>query len=232
MIWELFYPGGSATERSTLRWAANHWHRDKITRLTDIYSLEDLTLYSYRARVIAINKLWLREQDPGLRLHDNKALGDWFSDLTPARWMPVMKWLNCKINKEATKPNKMWNNHWNNHVCFYKIVEPYMTLCYTIKNGDVRLLQHAMREVGIILQAPAVSKPKYARAILRQLHIFDTKAANPILQGAYLANALVNPRGRLRTFYEMDLLLEYQNGEFKRFRADRGLSLQESDEIF
>ena len=30
----------------------------------------------------------------------------------------------------------------------------------------------------------------------------------------------------------MDLLLEYQNGEFKRFHADRGLFLQESDEMF
>lgn len=45
------------------------------------------------------------------------------------------------------------------------------------------------------MQAPAASKPKYARALLRQLHIIDTKYADPILQEAYLANALVNPRG-------------------------------------
>lgn len=30
----------------------------------------------------------------------------------------------------------------------------------------------------------------------------------------------------------MDLLLEHQNDEFKRFRVDRGSSLQESDEMF
>lgn len=92
-----------------------------------------------------------------------------------------------------------------------------MTLCYTIKNGDVRLLWYAMREVAFILQAPVVSKPKYARAMLRQLHIFDTKAADPILQESYLANAFVNPRGQPQTFYEMDLLLEHQNREFKQF---------------
>ena len=51
--------------------------------------------------------------------------------------------------------------------------------------------------------------------MLRQVHIFDTKAADPILQEAYLANALVNPIGKPQSFYKMDLLLEHQNGEFK-----------------
>lgn len=82
-----------------------------------------------------------------------------------------------------------------------------MTLCYTIKNGDVGLFWYTMREVAFILQAPAALKPKYARAILRQLHIFDTKAADSIFQELYLANALVNPRGQFQTFYEIDLLL-------------------------
>lgn len=26
MIWEVFYLGGIATERSTLQWTADHWH--------------------------------------------------------------------------------------------------------------------------------------------------------------------------------------------------------------
>lgn len=89
-----------------------------------------------------------------------------------------------------------------------------------------------MREIWIILQASSAHKPRYAREMLRGLHIFDTKAADPQPQEAYLANALVNPRGLSETFYEMDLLLEHQNGEFKRFRSDRGSSLQESDELF
>lgn len=56
MIWKLFYPGGSSTKRSTLQWAADHWHRDKTTRPTDFHSLEDLTLHNDRARIIAIMK--------------------------------------------------------------------------------------------------------------------------------------------------------------------------------
>lgn len=75
------------------------------------------------------------------------------------------------------------------------------------------------------MQAPSASKPKYARALLRQIHIMDTNAADLVLQDTYLANALVNPRGLSYNFYEMDLLLEHQNSEFKHFRTNRGLSL-------
>ena len=102
----------------------------------------------------------------------------------------------------------------------------YITLCYAIKNGNMGLFKHAMREVCIILQALAASKPKYARAMLRQVHIFDTKAADPILQEAYLTNAFVNPRGKPQSFYKMDLLLEHQNREFKQFCTDRRSSPQ------
>lgn len=67
---------------------------------------------------------------------------------------------------------------------------------------------------------------------MRKLHIIDTKAADHILQEAYLANALVNPWGLSNSFYKIDLLLEHQNDKFKRFWSDRGSSLQETDEIF
>ena len=91
-----------------------------------------------------------------------------------------------------------------------------MTLCYSIKHGDIGLLRNSMREVAIILQAKPAWKLKYAREMLKQLHIFDILSTDAILYEAYLANALVNPQGLPYTFYEMDLLLEHQNGEFKR----------------
>lgn len=96
-------------------------------------------------------------------------------------------------------------------------MEVYFTLSYSIKWGDVGLLKIAFRKVCIIIQAPSVNKPKYAQEMLRQMHIIDSNAADLVLQNAYIANALVNPRGLPHTFYEIDLLLEHQNGEFKRF---------------
>lgn len=84
----------------------------------------------------------------------------------------------------------------------------------------------------MILQASSANKPKYACKMLQQLHIFDICAADLVLQETYLANSLVNPRGLFSNFYKMNLLLEYQNSEFKRFRANYGSSLQESDKLF
>lgn len=43
---------------------------------------------------------------------------------------------------------------------------------------------------------------------------------------------LVNLERLPFTFYEIDLLLEHYNGEFKQFCLDRGSSLQETDKIF
>ena len=231
MIWEVFYPGGSSTERSTLQWAADHWHRIKTTQPKNFHSLEDLTIHSYRARIVAIMKPWIQKQNPKLRIHSSEALGEWLSLLTASRWNEGMDWLNAQMEVERTEETN-WNDHWNNHLRFCKVVEAYLTLSYSIKHGDIGLLQAALREVGVILQAPAAKKPKYAKEMLCQLHILDTTAADPLLQEAYLANALVNLRGLPHTFYEMDLLLEHQNGKFKRFRQDRGSSLQDSEEMF
>lgn len=107
-----------------------------------------------------------------------------------------------------------------------------MTLCFAIKNRDTGLLRYAIREICILFQFLVAKKPIYAKAMLRHIYIIDTKAANPIVQEAYLANALVNPQGFPQTFYKIDLLLEHQNREFKRFRVDREAFLQESNEIF
>lgn len=54
----------------------------------------------------------------------------------------------------------------------------YITLCYFIKHSNIDFLCHAIKKITIILQAPLIKKPKYARAMIRQLHIFDTKRSN------------------------------------------------------
>lgn len=56
-----------------------------MTRPNDFHFFEDLIFYNYRARVIAIIKPWIQEQEPSLNLHDNKALANWLLELTPIR---------------------------------------------------------------------------------------------------------------------------------------------------
>lgn len=111
-------------------------------------------------------------------------------------------------------------------------MELYITLCYAIKHSDIGLLYHAMRKVYLILQALSIFKPKYAHEMIKQVHIFNTKAADPIFQEIYLANFLVNLRRLLNLFYKMDLLLKYQNNKFKQFCIDCSSLLQKSDKIF
>ena len=52
-------------------------------------------MHNYQAKVIAISKFWIQDQESSLKLLDNKALGDWLSNLTSARWMQALKWLDC-----------------------------------------------------------------------------------------------------------------------------------------
>lgn len=68
------------------------------------------------------------------------------------------------------------------------VIEPYMTLSYSIKHGDIGFLYHVIEEITIILQALKIKKPKYTRFMIRQVYIFDTKASDLQLQEAYLAN--------------------------------------------
>lgn len=75
-------------------------------RLTDFHSLEDLTLHSYRARIIAIMKQWLKQYQLAFRLHDNKALRTWFSEMTPEKSKKSMHWLDNRIDQEDTKPEE------------------------------------------------------------------------------------------------------------------------------
>lgn len=111
MIWELFYSEGLPSERSTLQWAINYCHRDKITKPTDFHSLEDLIVHSYTMRVIAILKAWIQKQKSSLKMHDNQAFRIWLSELSTTQWAETMDWLDLRIEKKAFAPTDIWNNH-------------------------------------------------------------------------------------------------------------------------
>lgn len=76
-----------------------------------------------------------------------------------------MSWLDIRMENES--PYQTWNDHWNNHLRFCKVIEAYLTLSYSIKHGNIGLLQNTLREVSVILQTSSAGKPKYAREMLR-----------------------------------------------------------------
>lgn len=46
-------------------------------------------------------------------------------------------------------------------------METYLTLCYSIKYGNINFLQDIMQKTYIILQAPSANKPKYTQQMLQ-----------------------------------------------------------------
>lgn len=75
MVWGQFYPGRSATKRSTLQWAADHWHRDKTTKSTNFHSLKVLIIHSYRAKIIAIMKPWIQMKALDMQMNNSRIIG-------------------------------------------------------------------------------------------------------------------------------------------------------------
>lgn len=94
IVWEIFYPGSSASERSTLQWTADHWHRDKTTRPTDFHFLEDLIIHSYWSSIVAILKPWIQQQNCRLCMHNSEEVGEWLSKLSSTQWSQAMRWLD------------------------------------------------------------------------------------------------------------------------------------------
>lgn len=82
IVWKIFYSGKSTIKRSTLQWAADYWHRDKIIRPTDFYLLENCTIYCYQVRVIAIHKPWIQYQASSIKLLNFKELETWLKQMT------------------------------------------------------------------------------------------------------------------------------------------------------
>lgn len=53
-----------------------------------------------------------------------------------------------------------------------------MTLSYSIKLNDIGLFCHTIREIIVIFLPFTAKKPKYTRAMIKQLHIFDIKVSD------------------------------------------------------
>lgn len=92
-----------------------------------------------------------------------------------------------------------------------------MTFYYTIKNRDNGFFKYTLRKICIIFYLLIEAKPKYVRLILKQIHIFDTKANNLMFQKVYLANTFINFKDQPDKFYKIDLFLKQKNKKFKLF---------------
>lgn len=85
-----------------------------------------------------------------------------------------------------------WNDRWNNHVRFYTAME-------AILRSTTPLDRVTSVSYKVLCKRSALyfkhRLQNYAKELLPQVHILDTKAADPILRNAYIYNALINSRG-------------------------------------
>ena len=71
-------------------------------------------------------------------------------------------------------------------------MEVFLLLDHSIRHGDLGLLRQALGECSVVVQATESSKPKYAKELIRLIHMVDSPAASPELQNAILASCLDN----------------------------------------
>lgn len=136
------------------------------------------------------------------------------------------------MEEKVTIYKEYQNLYSNNNICFCYIIEQYITFCNTIKISDIGLFCNTIKEICIIFEVPAILKSKSIKAKVSQVYIINTNTIDPILQKAYLANILVNLKDMPQIFYEINFLLEDQNGKFKRFWANHCLFLWKINKIF
>ena len=123
------------------------------------------------------------------------------------------------------------NENWYNHQCFIRHMGIYLTLCHAIKFADIGLLRQALREVCILFQAKEANASNYAPELLRLMHLYDSEAADLILQEAMLINGLVNLSGKPGKSFEIDRLVEFLNGMVALVRRDRISSTKPISEL-
>ena len=223
--------GASASDPSTLQYAADRWDRSRVVQPKDFQALEDLIIHSYQARVVGLWIIELRQQNIDTRRVEN--VKPWL-EANVASWPEIIDRIAERLR--APTPSSVpslqspaRDQQYQNHQHFCAHVEIYLTLKYAIKHADIGLLRYALRLTTVVFQADVAGTPKYAQALLYTLHMVDSPASSTELQNCVLANSLVNQRGKSDTNFELDRLLELLNNNLKAFQYDRSYFSKHSD---
>ena len=152
------------------------------------------------------------------RVVDPAWLEQRLSNMMEEEWNAIIDHIFGRIHQSELT---IWDEVWSNEVYFCRNVEVYLLLDHAIRNADLGLLRRALGECTILLHAPQGGKTRYARELLRFIHLVDSDAATPELQNAILANCLDNLRRRSDSHMAKDLLLELQNGAMKEEKRAR-----------
>jgi hypothetical protein len=196
----------------------NFWRRKKISKAkADFFTLEELVIHSFQARIVAL--MWDRLGRAGLgrRVQDIEAL---LRALDPEGFCELID----KIRIQCSKPDlkNLNDEEVRSHYLFIRHAQTYLLLKYAIKHADLGLLRRAVDRCCIYFHGSGQHKYAYEMLYLQRLLL----ASEPSLRRAILSNSLVNLRGCSDSWFETDRLVEFHNGNLKLlFKAKRGSSL-------
>jgi len=213
--------GGQDKDQSSLYDAMNFWGRKRISRTkSEFHALEELIIHSYKARIVAF--FWRHMELPSV-LGGRQAEDDLEPVLKSLGFAAFIDLLD-RISSQYSQSHNVdfVDDELHSHALFLRHAQTYLLLKYGIKHGDIGLIRRAVDRCTIYFHGSGQSKYAYEMLYLQRLLANST----PELQKAILSNSLVNLRGLSNTWFEMDRLVEFHNGNMKNlFHARRGSTI-------
>src|SRR5438045_2842993 len=132
--------GGQGGDQSTLYDAMNFWTRKKISKSnSDFYTLEQLIIHSFQARVCAL--LWHKLAQLGLGV-EFEDIAQILAMYDAEAFLQVLDMVVSSYSKDTHLTNDL---ELRNHVLFLRHTQTYLLLKYSIKHADIGLLCRAAK---------------------------------------------------------------------------------------
>jgi hypothetical protein len=200
----------------------NFWDRKKISRTkSKFHALEELVIHSYKARIVAL--FWRHMEHPSA-LGGQQEENDLKHILQSLGFSAFIDLLNRIISQynHSHNNNIIKDDELRNHILFLRHSQTYLLLKYGIKHGDIGLICRAVDRCTVYFHGSGQSNYSCEMLYLQRLLANST----PELRRAILSNSLVNLQGLSNSWFEMDRLVEFHNGNMKNlFHARRGSTI-------
>ena len=217
---------GAPVDDTSLQYAIDKWDRSGLMAKENFKDLEELIIHSYDARILGLLMQQIRKLGLDFDWKDKTKVKEWISSQSSTTWKQTIVNIHQRLHPRP-QDFKIHDEKWNNERRFCNHVEAYLLLDHAIRIADIGLLRRALGECAVLFQAKSGRKPKYARELLRMVHMIDTDASSPSLQKAVLAGCLDNLRGLQNSHLAKDLLLELHNGFLKQNKSTRQSSTKD-----
>lgn len=248
---------GAPNQYSTLLSHINALHRKNIPPgSAPFHHLEELTIHSFKARIVALFLLYIKEQTKGrCNVTDADQVSAYLASISPVDFQCIIdnihqtafaEDIRDKVNavdsahcvrgkkkkgKVQTDPTPATDDEeFTNHIRYLQEMETYCTLKHAIKHADVGLLKRVIARCCFYFHGSGATN--YASEMLHIWRLLSTEACDPPLKRAILVNGLINLRGQEDSWLEIDRHNEHLNLELKTLLNARRNGTFDVDSLF